>query len=245
MRDWVGKRYWLVGASEGLGRALAEQMSRCGCELVLSARSAERLEELAAELPGRAHVVTVDVRDRESVEAAATAAGEIDGLVYLAGLYWPFPAQDWGAEEAEAMVDVNFTGAVRVLGTTVPAMLARGHGHVVLTGSLAGFVGLPRSIGYSSSKAGLMHLAEAMRCDLQGSGVEVQVANPGFIRTRLTDKNDFRMPFLMEPEEAAHRMFLHMNTGRFASSFPTLFSWVFRGARFLPGGLFFRLFGRG
>ena len=244
MRRWKGKRYWLVGASEGLGRALALRMSKAGCELVLSARGAERLEAVAAELPGPAQVVPVDVADLASVRAAAEAAGEIDGVVYLAGVYWPFAAQEWDVEQAEAMADVNFTGALRVLGCVVPAMVARGSGHVVITGSLAGFRGLPGSIGYGSGKAGVMHLAESMQCDLRGTGVEVQLANPGFIRTRLTDKNDFRMPALMEPDDAARRMFEHMATRRFARSFPAPFAWLFRGANFLPDALYFRLFGR-
>lgn len=243
MRDWAGKRYWLVGASEGLGRALAHRMSRCGCRLVLSARDEGRLEALAEELPGLAEVVPMDVTDMEQVRSAAAAVGAVDGLVFLSGVYWPFPATEWDAEKAVAMVDVNFTGAVRVLGAVVPGMVARGAGHVVLTGSLAGFRGLPGSIGYGSSKAGLMHLAESMRCDLQGTGVEVQVANPGFIRTRLTDKNQFHMPFLMEPEAAADAMFQQMSGEGFAASFPGLFSLVFRGANFLPDPIYFRLFG--
>lgn len=243
MRDWAGKRYWLVGASEGLGRALAERLSRCGVELILSARTAERLEELAASLPGKAQVLPMDVRDAASVRAAAEAVGQIDGVVYLSGVYWPFGAKAWEAEHAEAMVDVNLTGAVRVLGAVVPGMVARGAGHVVITGSLAGFRGLPNSIGYGASKAGLMHLAESMRCDLQNTGVEVQLANPGFIRTRLTEKNDFSMPFLMEQETAAQRMFDHMSGTAFAANFPTLFSLVFRGGNLLPDWAYYRLFG--
>ena len=245
MRDWAGKRYWLVGASEGLGRALAHRLSRVGCRLVLSARGPERLEELAAELPGLSEVVPMDVADMASVRAAAEKVGEVDGLVFLSGVYWPFAAQEWDADQAVTMADVNFTGAMRVLGQVVPAMVARGEGHIVLTGSLAGFRGLPKSIGYGSSKAGLMHLAESMRCDLQASGVTVQLANPGFIRTRLTDKNDFRMPFLMEPEAAADTMFQHMCGDSFSASFPGLFSLVFRGANLLPNGMHLRLFGTG
>jgi short-subunit dehydrogenase len=244
VRDWDGKRYWLVGASEGLGRALADVMSRAGVELVLTARSEERLRSLADELPGRTHCVPADVRDLDSVRAAAKVAGPIDGVVYLAGVYWPFRAQEWDAEQAEAMCDVNFTGAARVLGVAVPALVARGHGHVVLVGSLSGFRGLPGSIGYGSSKAGLMHLAESMQADLRGSGVDVQLVNPGFVRTRLTDKNDFSMPFLMEPEDAAQQIFEHMNTDGFKRSFPTLFSWVFRLGQLLPDWAYFRLFGR-
>lgn len=243
MRPLSGQRYWLVGASEGLGRALALRLSRAGVTVVLSARDGARLEALAAELPGPALVVPCDVADRLSVRAAAAAAGEIDGMVFLAGVYWPFSARDWDADLAETMVDVNLTGAVRVLGAVVPGFVARGRGHVVLTGSLAGFGGLPGSIGYGSSKAGLMHLAESMHADLRGSGVDVQLANPGFIRTRLTDKNAFSMPFLMEPERAAEEILALMGSRRFSRSFPFVFSLVFRLGRLLPEGLYFRLFG--
>lgn len=245
MRDWQGKRYWLVGASEGLGLALAQQLSRAGAEVILSARSADRLAEAVDTLPGRARAVVCDVSDDASVASAAQDVGEIDGLVYLAGVYWPTRAQDWNAAQVTAMCDINFTGCARVVGAVLPEMVKRGQGHVVLTGSLSGFRGLPGAIGYAASKAGVMTLAESMYCDLRGSGIEVQVANPGFIRTRLTDKNDFSMPFLMEPEQAARAMFEHMGTGRFKTSFPTLFSWVFRLSQFLPDWAYYRIFGRG
>ena len=244
MKNWAGKRYWLVGASEGLGRALAQEMSAAGAELVLSARNTERLAVLAASLPGPARVVAVDIADHDSVQAAAQAAGDLDGVVFLAGVYWPMASQNWHAAQAETMADINFTGAVRVMGAVVPAMVARGQGHLVLTGSLAGFRGLPGAIGYGASKAAVMALAESMQCDLRATGVQVQLVNPGFIRTRLTEQNDFAMPFIMGPEAAARVMFAHMNTGRFSCSFPRVFSWVFRGAQFLPDWLYYRLFSK-
>ncbi len=242
MRDFRGKRYWLVGASEGLGRALAERLSAAGAEVILSARSADRLAEVAATLPGPSMTLPVDVADTASVRKAADAAGQIDGVVFLAGLYWPMSAQGWNAEQVETMCDVNFTGCARVIGAALPAMLARGTGHVVITGSLSGFRGLPGAIGYGASKAGVMALAESMQADLRGSGILVQVANPGFIRTRLTDKNNFTMPFLMEPAEAADHMFRHMQTDRFKVSFPTVFSWLFRLSQFLPDWAYYRIF---
>jgi len=242
MRDFRGKRYWLVGASEGLGRALAERLSAAGAEVILSARSADRLAEVAATLPGPSTVLPVDVADAASVRGAAAAAGQIDGVVFLAGLYWPMAAQDWNADQVETMCDVNFTGCARVVGAALPAMVARGTGHVVITGSLSGFRGLPGAIGYGASKAGVMALAECMQADLRGSGIVVQVANPGFIRTRLTDKNTFSMPFLMEPAEAADHMFRHMQTDRFKVSFPTVFSWLFRLSQFLPDWAYYRIF---
>ena len=204
MRDFTGKRYWLVGASEGLGLALAQKLSRAGADLILSARSADRLAEAVATLPGQARAVPVDVADAASVRAAARSVGEIDGVVFLAGVYWPTTAQAWDADKVEAMCDINFTGCARVVGAVLPGMVARGSGHVVITGSLSGFRGLPGAIGYAASKAGTMALAESMYADLRGSGIAVQLANPGFIKTRLTEKNDFSMPFLMQPGRAIH-----------------------------------------
>ncbi len=242
MRDWQGKRYWLVGASEGLGRALAHRMSRLGAELVLSARNSDRLDELAAELPGKAHALTIDVQSRDSVEEAAREAGEIDGLVYLAGVYWPMKATEWNADEAETMADINFLGAIRTLGAVMPSFVARDRGHIVLTGSLSGFRGLPGAIGYGASKAAVMYLAESIKADLRGTGIEVQLANPGFIKTRLTDKNDFKMPFLMTPEEAAQEIVELMSSDAFKRNFPWAFGAMFRASQFLPDWAYYRLF---
>jgi short-subunit dehydrogenase len=235
MRDFTGKKYWLVGASEGLGLALAQKLSRAGAEVILSARSADRLAEAVATMPGRATALPVDVADAASVRAAAAK-------VFLAGVYWPTRAAAWDADKVEAMCDINFTGCARVMGAVMPGMVARGTGHLVITGSLSGFRGLPGAIGYSASKAGTMALAESMYADLRGTGISVQVANPGFIRTRLTDKNDFSMPFLMEPDQAAQYMFDHMLTDRFKVSFPTVFSWLFRLSQFMPDWMYYRLF---
>ncbi|KHA50798.1 SDR family NAD(P)-dependent oxidoreductase [Sulfitobacter geojensis] len=242
MKEWQGKRYWLVGASDGLGAALAQKLSRAGAEVILSARSEDKLADLAAALPGKASYQTIDVADNDSVKAAADAVGTVDGVVFLAGVYWPFGAKEWNADQAVAMADVNFTGLMRVMGQVVPEMVARDAGHIVITSSLTGFRGLPGSIGYTASKAGTMSLAESMHADLRKTGVQVQVVNPGFIKTQLTDKNDFKMPFLMEPDEAAREVFEHMNTDSFKKSFPWLFSLLFRGSQFLPDWLYYRIF---
>ena len=242
MNDWAGKRYWLVGASEGLGEALAYKMSAAGVHLILSARSEDKLTALAEALPGRAEVVTIDVSDVESVKAAADAVGDIDGVVQIAGVYWPFGAKDWDMEQAIAMADINFTGAMRLVGAVLPKFVARDAGHIVLTGSLSGFRGLPGAAAYTSSKAGVMTLAESLYADLHKTNVKVQLVNPGFVKTRLTDKNDFKMPFIMEPEDAARQVFEHMTSDTFKRSFPTVFSWVFRGSQFLPDWFYYKLF---
>lgn len=240
-RRFDGRTYWIVGASEGLGRALALELGRAGASLVLSARSADRLESLAGELGG-ARIVPVDVSDPAAIPAAVECAGPVDGIVYCVGLYEPMTAAAWDPASAEAMCDANFMGAMRILGRVVPPMLRRDSGHVVLVGSLAGFRGLPGAIGYGASKAALMHLAENLDAEFRGTGVAVQLANPGFIRTRLTDKNDFDMPFIMSPEDAATRILRHMRGSRFRCDFPRPFSWLFTLGRFLPKGLFHAIF---
>ncbi len=242
MRDFRGKRYWLVGASEGLGLALARKLSAAGAELILSARSEATLQDAAASLPGKVTILPVDVGDTDSVTAAAASLPDLDGMVFLAGVYWPMRAQDWNAKSAEAMANINFTGCMRVVGAALPPMVAKNRGHIVITGSLSGFRGLPGAIGYAASKAGTMVLAESLYADLRTSGITVQLANPGFIRTRLTAKNDFAMPFIMDPDAAAEFMFRHMSSRGFKISFPTVFSWLFRGGNFLPDWLYYRMF---
>lgn len=239
----AGRRYWIVGASEGLGRALALALSREGVRLILSARSAERLAGLAADAGG-AQVLPLDVTDSAAIARAAAAVGTIDGVIYAVGRYEPMTAVAWDPEEAAAIAEANFVAALRLLGQVVPAMVRRGSGHVVLIGSLAAHRGLPGAIGYGASKAALLSLAETMRADLRHSGVKVQIANPGFIRTRLTAKNAFAMPQMMEPEDAAARVVALMRSARFRADFPAPFAWLFVLGRLLPLALFHRLLAR-
>ena len=239
MTKIAGNTYWLVGASEGLGRALARKLDREGARLILSARSADRLASLAAELTG-ARVVAFDVTDHDAVRDAAGSVGTVDGLIYNAGAYTPMRATEWDADAALTMCEVNFLGAMRVLGVVVPQMVDRGRGDITLIGSLAGYRGLPAAIGYGASKAALVSLAETMRHDLKGSGVVVRIVNPGFIKTRLTEKNDFSMPMIMTPEAAADRVLRAMRSRRFRTDFPAPFSWIIRMLDYLPDILVYR-----
>lgn len=239
MTAFAGRTYWLIGASEGLGRALARQLSAEGARLVLSARNEERLKSLAEELPD-ARALPMDVTNLVSVRAAAVAAGQVDGLIYNAGAYDPMRATEWDNTAALRMADVNFTGALRVLGEVVPRFVRAGQGDITLIGSLAGYRGLPAAIGYGASKAALVSLAETMRFDLKGTGVTVRIVNPGFIRTRLTEKNAFRMPMLMTPEDAAARVVRAMRRRRFRTDFPAPFSWAIRALDYLPDFIVYR-----
>jgi len=244
MKDWAGKRYWLVGASEGLGAALAEILSKAGVDLVISARSEDKLRAVADTLPGRVDVVPMDIADSASVKAAAETVGEVDGMVFLAGLATLLKTQEWDAAKVEQMFDVNLTGAARVIGQIIHPMVERDAGHIVLIGSLSAYRGLPGAIGYSASKAGLMALAECMHGDLKDTNLSVQLVNPGYIETRMQDDNPHEKPFMMSPAAAAQEVFDHMNTDGFHKAFPWGFSLLFRLSRFLPTGLYESIFFR-
>ncbi len=149
-----GKKYWIVGASEGLGRELVVALSKLGVELVISARNEDRLTELAS-ITG-AKVLTLDVTNKKAVKLAGESIGPLDGVIYAAGVYTPVNAAAWNANEVEHRIDINFTGAVRVLAAVVPRFVEFGKGHIVIIGSLSGFRGLSGALGYGASKAGIM-----------------------------------------------------------------------------------------
>ena len=237
-----GKKYWIIGASEGLGRELAIQLSNLGVELIVSARNEIRLNELS--LRTKAKVIPLDVLDINAVRKAFNAVGRIDGIVYAAGDYTPLNSTSWNIDEVDKMIAINFTGAARVLGLVVPKFIAQNYGHVVMIGSLSGFRGLPNAIGYGASKAGMMHLAENIKADLYKSNIKVQLINPGFIKTRLTEKNNFKMPFIMSAEDAAKHVIRAMRRNRFQTNFPVMFSLIFRMTNFLPAFLYFWLFSK-
>lgn len=239
MTQFAGKTIWMVGASHGLGREVARRLDQAGARLILSARSEDALEQLARELR-QAQPEPLDVTDLESVANAAQQAGPVDALLYNAGAYEPMRTQDWDSEAVLGMSDVNFTGALRVLGQVIPEFVKAGRGDITLVGSLAGYRGLPASIGYGASKAALISLAETMRHDLKDSGVTVRVVNPGFIKTRLTDKNSFKMPQLMEPEDAAGHVVAAMQSRRFRTDFPRPFSYAIKAFNLLPDWLVYR-----
>ncbi|MEP1929983.1 MAG: SDR family NAD(P)-dependent oxidoreductase, partial [Roseibium sp.] len=182
----------------------------------------------------------LDVTDTEAVRQAASKIHRLHGVIYNVGTYEPLTTTNWDSDTALTMCDVNFAGALRVLGEVVPKFIKAGEGDITLVGSLAGYRGLPNAIGYGASKAALRSLAETMRFDLKRTGVVVRLVNPGFIQTRLTEKNSFHMPMLMTPEAAAEKLLKAMKKRSFRTDFPAPFSWVIRSLVYLPDFFLYR-----
>ena len=242
MKSFNGKRYWLIGASDGLGEALAREMSAAGVELVLSARNVEKLTTIIKNLPHRATALPCDIGSQESVDEALKKLGDIDGVVFLAAAYWPMSAQDWDNQKCIEMINVNLIGACRVLGPVVNRFTQLNFGHIVITGTIAGVRGLPSSIGYTASKAGLMTLAECMQIDLQHTNIKMQLINPGFIDTKASAKNNYKMRDVMTPAVAAKKMLKYMSKNGFSYTYPkTIFTSVIRGLQFLPSAVHYKI----
>lgn len=233
-------RIWIMGASDGIGAELARAYARRGAKLVLSARSEEPLHKLADEIGG-AEVVTADVSDLESLQAAADKIAEgglLDSAITLAALYDPGKVMEIDPAFAAKIVTVNLTGTFHFARVAEP--LLRDGGDLVLTGSVAGYIGLPQGQIYSASKAGVINLVESLRAEL-APRVNVRMISPGFVDTRLTKKNDFDMPAVIQPEDAASRIVKGLDGKRFEVHFPRRLTLSLKLMQILPYAISMRL----
>ena len=243
LHQWRGKRVWLVGASTGIGLALAQRLHTLGATVIVSARQIEALKAFVRDHPGSI-ALPLDVTDRAAVRRTAGAAladGPLDLVCYCAGHYHPMRATAMDLQDMLRHHEVNTVGALHVLDAITPGMVARKQGHISLVSSVAGFRGLPQSLAYGPTKAALINLAETLYLDLQPLGLGVSVINPGFVDTPLTAGNDFHMPALISPDEAAQAIVKGWSHGEFEIHFPKRFTRVMKLLRLLPYRLYFAL----
>lgn len=241
--DWQGKRVWLVGASSGIGAAMAKELAGRGARLALSARRADKLQALAI---AEALVLPCDATDTASLasarESLMAAWGGVDLVVYLAGDYVPMRADNFDLAVAEKVISVNFNAAMRLAATVLPDLKASGG--IAFVASVAGYRGLPKALCYGPGKAALIHFAEVLHLDLAPRGVGVWVINPGFVATPLTAQNDFTMPALQTPEQAAIATVDGFSTGHFEIHFPKRFTRLMKFFALLPYRWYFPLIRR-
>jgi NAD(P)-dependent dehydrogenase (short-subunit alcohol dehydrogenase family) len=247
LTDWSGKRVWLIGASSGIGHACAMALARAGAQVVVSARQVHVLKGI----PG-IHPIPLDVTDPAGVKAAYdtvvssvlkhdTLGGPLDMVLYCAGHYSPQRATAFDLPEMLRHQQVNYIGALHVLDVVLPLLLVQGHGHISLVSSVAGWRGLPNGLAYGPTKAALTHLAETLYMDLQDKGIGVSLINPGFVATPLTAQNNFEMPALMTPDDAAKAMMQGWAQGLFDIHFPKRFTLWLKLLRLLPYRSYFAL----
>lgn len=241
MTSLDGKRIWLTGASLGIGRALAHELATRGAQTVLTSRSEETLNAVRREvekLGGKAVVKPGDVTDLERMKAIAleieSELGGVDILIANAGTHIVTRPEEFDTSEYLDLMDINYGGTLRCIEAVLPGMLACKSGRIVGVASLAGMRGLPQAAAYCASKGAIINFFQSMRIHLKEHEIGVTIVNPGFVRTPLTDKNDFHMPFLIEPEKAARIICSGIAHDRSEISFPIPFSWTIRLLRVIP-----------
>jgi short-subunit dehydrogenase len=235
---------WIIGASSGIGAALAEALAGRGATLALSARRKDALESLKERLGPQHKLFMLDVSDAELVvrtaQAIRAAFGRIDRIIFMAAAYTPMKLNDLDIAVTRQMIDVNLLGAFHVVHAVLPLLKEQGHGQLALCGSVAGYMGLPGGQPYSATKAAIISLAETLHAELP-QPIDVKLISPGFVRSELTDKNDFSMPCIISAQQAAE----HIASGLLRKSFEVHFPWRFtlllKLLRLLPYRLAFKI----
>jgi NAD(P)-dependent dehydrogenase (short-subunit alcohol dehydrogenase family) len=236
---------WVTGASSGIGRAVSLELARRGYVVAATARRLPELEALAREADGRGHILPVvgDVTDPAGIEAAVEAIESQHGPIALAflnaGTFFQDQRGVFDAEMVRRTFDINVGGVANCLQPVLARMTARGRGQVAINASVAGYGGLPTSAAYGATKAALINMTESLRFTMGLSGVTMQIVNPGFVFTPLTDKNTFPMPFLIPVEDAARRICDGFERGGFEIAFPRRMAWLLKVVNLLPYALYF------
>ncbi|ARN73427.1 SDR family NAD(P)-dependent oxidoreductase [Oceanicoccus sagamiensis] len=233
----TGEVIWLTGASTGIGRSLAIQLASQGNTIIASARGQQALNELAAE---HSNIIPLafDVSRQDLIEEVqqqlSQHSGYLDRVILNAGTceYLDIDTPDW--DMMQRVMTVNYFGTINALAAAMPLLQASPKPHIVGVVSLATVVPFSRAEAYGSSKAALQYFFDSLRVDLVKKHIDVTVINPGFVKTPLTDKNDFSMPFLMSSEEAAQRMAKAIGKRPRQFDFPGRLKWLLKALGFIP-----------
>lgn len=242
---WQDKTVMITGASSGIGRALAVELSRRGARVGLIARRADALAQLVREIEnanGKAIALPADVMDADSLSAAATqlrnALGPIDVLIANAGVGATVDGAELKGSTVAGVINVNVLGAANSVEAVVPEMVRRGTGHLVVISSLAAYRGLPKSAAYCASKAAVSAFFESLRLDLKPRGIDVTIIHPGFIKTPLTAGRHAQMPFLMELEDAVMKIIGAIEKRKKSYAFPWQLASIVRAGMIMPNFMY-------
>ena len=230
---------WITGGGSGIGKALALSFNSDGWDVVISGRDKERLQKVC-NLSPQIRMVVCDIKNEDEVLLAQSKIGPMDLALPNAGDYWPGLTSACTKNDHRQIFEVNYFGTLNCIHAVLPKMKKHG-GKIAVVGSLAGYVGLPNASAYGPSKAALISLCESLRAELQDSPVNIQLISPGFVKSALTDKNDFSMPNLLSAEQAAMEIRQGLETNRFEIAIPRAFVLRMKFLQMIPYRLYFYL----
>jgi short-subunit dehydrogenase len=244
------KNCWIVGASSGIGFELAKKLCKNGYNVIASARSLENLNLLKIAIEdekksslnsknyGEIAVENVDVEDYQSLNKTwhniLTKNHKIDLVIFASAIYEQMDLRDFDLELAKKIMHVNFDGFLNFLHLVVPHFMENNSGHIATIASVAGYSGLPKSLTYGASKSAMINLCEGIYPELKANNISLSVINPGFVKTRLTAKNKFPMPFLISQEQASDYIYQGLMTKKFEIHFPKKFTFILKFLRIIP-----------
>jgi short-subunit dehydrogenase len=242
--DYRNEVIWIIGASSGIGAALAKELAGRGAHLALSARRKEALDALNHSLGTEHKIFSLDVTDADWVlrtaQAIRAAYGRIDRVIFLAAAYTPMHLCELDLMITRQIIDVNLLGAFHIAHAALPILKEQQKGQIVLCGSVAGYTGLPGGQPYSATKAGIISLAETMRAELPPA-IDVKLISPGFVKSELTDKNSFKMPMILSAEQAVAHIADGLLQRGFEVHFPKGFTLWLKLLRILPYKIAFKI----
>ena len=235
----------IIGGTFGIGYELSKIYLKKSKNLIILGRNDEKLDEISKEFSNsQTNVITkkLDVTSIEQCKQILTSIidelGSLDLIIYSSGFYKPNNTFDVDLDLYRKTIEVNFMGLINVMSVILPFLKQQQKGHIAMISSLAGFFGLPNSSGYGPSKAAMMNYSESIYNDCKKNNIHVSIINPGFIKTRLTEQNKFKMPFLMSAEEAAKIIYNGLEKKKYDITFPFMMSLIFKTLKILPKPVF-------
>ena len=231
------KKIWITGASSGIGKAVAEKFAKEGWQVAVSARRKEILDQMAKDR--NISSFPLDVVDEENCKITfqkiISEFTQIDLCIFCSGTYDPKKEKEIDIKQSKFIMDVNYFGVLNCVKSVEKYFKDKKNGHISIVSSIAGYRGLPNSSGYGPSKAALINFAESIYFDFKKYNIRVSVISPGFIKTPLTDKNDFPMPFLRSVEFAAKKIYDGLTkSNSFEIHFPKQLTLILKFLRILP-----------
>ena len=246
MKYLKNKNIWIIGASSGIGKATAEYLANQGANIAISARRTDMINDVIDGLSEGHHVaLPLDVSDvgafDKSIETLMGQWDRLDSVLFLPALYDFHTTTRKDLDFIHKAIDVNFKAALTTVEKTLPIFEKQGQGQIVLCGSIAGYRGLPNGQPYCATKAAIINYAESLKVEMEPKNIDVKLISPGFVKTPLTNKNDFPMPFIIEAADAAHCIADGLVSKPFEIHFPKRMTYLMKFLQILPNPLYFMI----